>query len=509
MLRQLFAAAAAVVLLAGCSGGDNQSDSQSGDGGKSSASTPPTPAVASFDPPKAFTAVSAIGQPKGPGLSAFNIKAGMVGPAAVFVSPNGISGWNVAGQAAPWNIPAQDVPTTTTASATDPMAVQLNGKEVIAVAFDQRAQGSGTQKARHQINFQWIDPVEGKSLAQVIVDLTPALGPDQGGNRITSQVFDAATGQVAISMSPASDALAKKAGSFTVYADPTTKKGTVVPFLRAGGLLNGVLTGVKGTNQEGSKDLSIALVDAVSGTVKKNTPIAMDYLDTLGSGPKHAYVYGDRYVSAPPGKIEGHYNNSLYSVDLTSGALQEAKGKPVPDDNTSYACWSDQASAFVCNGKSANETVEIFGMDDKTGKKAWGYTKQSSSRVVPEITTAFHGLVYVQAETIPVLLDATTGQDVPTPSPTPAGGATPTGGATSTDGSSPTDGSTPTDGTSPTAGSSSSPGAGSGDGSGLSLYDGTRMSPVMVSQYGGAHLQEPGQYDFGNETILVVLKATA
>jgi hypothetical protein len=31
----------------------------------------------------------------------------------------------------------------------------------------------------------------------------------------------------------------------------------------------------------------------------------------------------------------------------------------------------------------------------------------------------------------------------------------------------------------------------------------------MVSQYGGVHLQEPGQYDFDNETILVVLKATA
>lgn len=508
MLRQLFTATAAVALLAGCSGGDDKAGSESGDGGtQTSAPTPTAPAVSSFDPPKAFAPAAAVGQPKTPKSSQYNVKADMVGQTALYISLEGTSGRNVAGQGTPWNIPSQDAPTTTTSDATAAMPVKVDGKEVIAVAYVQRAQGTGTQKARSQVNFQWIDPAEGKTVASVILDLSAAIGPDQGGDDVVSQAYDPNTGQIAVGLSPNSEQAAKKVGNFTAYADPATKKGSVIPFVRAAGVLNGVVTGAKGTEREGSTDLAVAVADGATGKLKKTTPIPMNYLDPLATASKHAYLYGHKYVSPPPGKYDGHYVSSFYAVDLTTGAVVETKRPPQPKDVPSYSCVADQASGVACNGNDNNENIEILGFDDKTGKKAWGWTTTSANRVVPKITAAFHGLVYAQAETDAVLLNAANGQDVPSPTPTPADGATPTEGSTPSDGSSPTEGASPSDGSSPTNGPSSQ---GPGDtGSDLSLLSGKVKSPTTVTSYGGVYLQDPGGDDYDTETILVVLKATA
>ena len=499
MLRPLITAAAAVALLAGCSGGGDKSDSKSGDDpGKSTSSTPAAPAVASFDPPKAFLAAAAIGEPAIDKVTKYDIESGIVGQTAVYATTEGISGTNVAGQGSPWNVPAQDAPTTTTSDVTKPMAVQLNGKDAVAVAFVQRAQGSGTQKARGQINFMWLDPTDGKKLAQVILDLTPALGPDEGADDVLSQAADPATGQLAVGVSPSSEAAAKKAGQFTVYADPATQKGTVIPNLRAVGLLNGVVAGARGTEQEGSTNLSAALIDATTGAVKKNTPIAMNYLSPTGAAaPKHGYLFGHKYVAPPPGKYQGHYVSSMYSIDLTSGAVAETKFAASPKQSPNYSCWSDEQSAVVCNaGQPGSQSNEIIGFDDTTGKKSWGYTSKSGSRVVPAITAAYHGVVYGQAEAEPILMDAKTGQDIPTPTPTPADGSTP---------STPTDTSSPTAGATPTDESSSTPGGGSD----MSLLNGKVKSPTAVSQYGATYLQDPLGDDLDNLTILIVLKAVA
>jgi hypothetical protein len=130
----------------------------------------------------------------------------------------------------------------------------------------------------------------------------------------------------------------------------------------------------------------------------------------------------------------------------------------------------------------------------------WGYSNTSASRVVPKITAVFHGMVYAQAEALPVIVDAATGKDVPTP--TPADGATP--GATPTDGATPSE-TAPSDGTTPTTGSGNLGGWGD-----TSLLWGKPKSPAMVSQYGSVYLLDPGdKAPLGTETILVVQKAIA
>ncbi len=53
------------------------------------------------------------------------------------------------------------------------MPVQLDGKDVVAIAYVQTVKGNGTQKAKGQVLFQWIDAADGKKVAEVTADLTP------------------------------------------------------------------------------------------------------------------------------------------------------------------------------------------------------------------------------------------------------------------------------------------------------------------------------------------------
>ncbi len=71
--------------------------------------------------------------------------------------------------------------------------------------------------------FQWIDPAYGTKVAEVTADLAKLLGRGHRGNRVLRQAYDAATGQIAIGVTPGSDATEAKAGNFTVYADPKTR----------------------------------------------------------------------------------------------------------------------------------------------------------------------------------------------------------------------------------------------------------------------------------------------
>jgi hypothetical protein len=502
-------AATALVLLAGCGGNDDTTDAKSEGGGETPASTPSTPPVASFDPPKGFVTVSAFGIERNDKDNSYTLSAGMVGQTTLVSGITGLTGRNIAAQGQPWTVPSAAAETTTTSDLTKPMPVKLDGKDVVAIAYVQYDKGNGTQKAKGQVLFQWLDATDGKKVAEVTADLTTVLGPGEGGDDVVSQAYDANTGQLAVGVSAGSPEAAKKAGTFTVYADPKTQKATVIPFVAAAGVLNGTVAGSKGRNQEGAADGTIVIADGASGKISKQIPTKQNYLKPAGNGVKRAYFSGSSYVSSKTGTMESVYNNVLYSVDIATGAVVETKPQLPNDDGIDFTCLGDQANAVVCTTGAQADEREVLGLDDTTGKKTWGYTSESASRIVPTVTAAFHGVVYAQTDAQPVLLDAATGQDVPVSGPTPSSGASPSDGSTPSDGAS--DGSTPSEGATP----SQDPGAqgndpGSANGSDLSYYDNKLRSPTAVTQYGGVYLQDPsGPGSSGFEEILIALKPTA
>ncbi|MEU1629614.1 hypothetical protein ABZ746_30795 [Streptomyces sp. NPDC020096] len=67
-------------------------------------------------------------------------------------------------------------------------------------------------------------------------------------------------------------------------------------------------------------------------------------------------------------------------------------------------CIYDQRSVVVCAGNVA------FGMDPHSGKVLWSLP-DSSGRIAPQVTGAWHGVVYGQTDNGPVALEALTGKD--------------------------------------------------------------------------------------------------
>jgi hypothetical protein len=511
MLRPLVAVTAAAVLLTGCSGGDDKSaDDGSKGGAGQTPGTPSAPAPTAYDPPKAFQAVAASSLAEEKGHSSVEPEVGMVGTTAVANSYSGAVGQSMTGNAKPWQTLATE---TTDGSvvindASRPIAVQLDGKPAVAVAYYQRTKGAGTQKPGVSVLFRWLDPADGKTLSEATVDATGLLGDDEVNSGLpggfTDFFADPATGQLAVGVAPTS-MIGAKSGVITVTGDPATKKGAGVPFMRPAGISKGVVVGAQGKE---NTQRSLALIDAATGRVTKTglLPGLWGLTPTGSNGGKYAYLYGQRYDK---NLGDGEYVGSVYAVDPATGAIVQTKSAVTKTQFLlNYSCLADGQKTVVCTADRPEASeAEIIGFDDTTGRKVWGYTDANAARVVPEVTAAFHGMLYATAENKVVLLDALTGKDIPAPTPTvaPTDSATPGESTTPGDDTTPTDGAASTDAPTPTDGSTDgTPGT-----PGVPVRaqpDFELQSPQSVSEYGGVYLHKK-DLDDESSGILQVLKA--
>lgn len=490
MLRQVFAATAAVALLAGCSDGGDKSTDTPKDGAGQTSSTPTVPAPAAYDPPKAFQGATALTLAEEKGQSSFKPEVAMVGTTAVANSLSGAIGQSVTPGEKPWQTLATETTDESVVinDATQPIAVQLDGKSAVAVAYYQRVKGGGTAKPSVQALFRWLDPADGKPVSEAMVDVTPLLGDDEVNSNLpggfTGVTADPATGQIAVGVAPTS-LIGAKSGVITVVADPGTKKGVAIPFMKPAGLGKGVLVGAQGKD---NTRRTLALVDAATGKVTKSGLLpGLEGLNPTGTGGgKYAYLYGQKYTKGIGAYGLGEYVGSIYAVDPATGTIVQTQSAVKKTRYLiGYSCLADGRKSVVCTTDDGASENEIVGFDDSTGKKSWGYTASSQGRVVPQVTAAFHGMLYAKVEQKTVLVDALTGQDVPAPTPTdsatPGASSTPGDDTTPTEDPTPTDGGTPSDGSTPSA----TPGA---------LVPATPdyelLSPVGVSEYGGVYLRE-------------------
>jgi len=496
--RAVASAAALLILVAGCGGKDDNKGSDAPKDGGEATATPVPPPVASFDPPKGLTPVAAYGVPIESGKSEDRtLSAGMVGQTALVAGQSGLTGRHIAGQREPWTVLSTEKPDTiSTVEHSDVIPLELDGKDVAVIAYSQIDKGNGTQKAKGQLVIQWIDAADGKKIAEVTTDVSAKFGPGATAADITAQAYDAATGQVVFGLL-AQNPATHKSTPFTVFADPKTQQANITAEITPAAVLNGTVVGAKASNEEGAHDGTIVVFDGASGKISKQIPTKMDYLRPAVSGGKHAYLNGSSYV--PNSKsMKYTYDSGLYAVDIATGAMVgQIKSTLGTEKAYGFTCLSDQATAVVCSTGENLGTEEIIGIDDSTGKKVWGYNKNSASRVVPVITGAFHGVAYGTAQEQPVMLDAKTGADIPQPSSgvstTPSASGTPT--------------ETPSD--APTG--TPSQDVGSMFGSDLSQFDpklGT-PSPTAITEYGATYLQNDKADNYDIDKILIAMKPIA
>ncbi|TDW60961.1 hypothetical protein EV653_7522 [Kribbella pratensis] len=512
MLRPMVATTAvtaALILVAGCGGSDKKSDSGSGNGGQSTTSaTPSTPTVPSFDPPKALTVAAAFPSADYQGRSSLDeAQMGIAGQVALIGGFAGLSGHDVANPNNQWMIPSKAADTTTVSGASKPMAAKIDGKDVAVVAYAETDKGNGTQKPKGLVVVQWIDVMSGKKIGEVSTPVSTVQGEGDGAvgsPSLMNTAYDPETGQVAVGVS-AAGSVSVKSIEMTVFADPKTQKSTVVPGIIAAAVANGVVAGAKAASPgENSQDAMVLLVDGASGKVTKQIPAKEGVLKPVAGAAKHAYFYGSRYTNYGQGTTA----EAIISVDLSTGAMVQTVPAVPFESDTTIACYADQATSVVCATTTISQgPQEIMGFDDATGKKVWGFTSKSGSRVVPTVTAAYHGVVYAKAEAQPVLLDAKSGQDLPSAAPSggPSSSDTPSSGVTPSSGDSPSTGDTPSESDSPSDNGT----PGNGD-LGLTLYNGKQESPVAVSPFGGVYRQLPTGNDSSDlESVCIFVKATA
>lgn len=508
MLRPMVATTAvtaALILVAGCGGNDKKSESGSDNNGQSTTSpTPSTPTVPSFDPPKAFTVAAAYPSADYQGRSG-NDKSqmGIAGQVALVGGWAGLSGHDVANSSNGWMIPSKSADTTVVSESTKPMAAKVDGKDVAVVAYAEIDKGNGTQKPKGLVVIQWIDVMSGKKIGEVSTAVSTVNGSGDralGSPGLMNAAYDPETGQVAVGVIAAGSVTVAKT-VMAVYADPKTQKATIIPGINPAAVHSGVVAGEKGSDDASVADGAILLVDGPSGKVTKQLLLKQSVLNPLAGAAKHAYFYGMKYTNYDAGtKVE-----AIFAVDLSTGAVVQTVPTIPQESDSTLACFADRATSVVCTSTTISQgPQEIIGFDDATGKKAWGFTGKSGGRNVPAVTAAFHGVVYARTEAQPVLLNAKTGQDLPSAAPSggPSSSGTPSSGDTPSSAGTPSSGVTPSD--------NGTPGNDNAD-AGLSLFDGRVGSPEAVSPAGGVYRQEPSGNDPSSdlESVCVYLKPSA
>jgi hypothetical protein len=91
-----------------------------------------------------------------------------------------------------------------------------------------------------------------------------------------------------------------------------------------------------------------------------------------------------------------------------------ATGAVLTADDGNYDgvdCHYDSQSVTVCE-KETGDWMATF--DATSGEWLWGLPDEAAGRVAPRVTAVYHGRVYGATSNDAVLLDARTGQDIPT-----------------------------------------------------------------------------------------------
>lgn len=128
-------------------------------------------------------------------------------------------------------------------------------------------------------------------------------------------------------------------------------------------------------------------------------------LDPVGAGLFTAAVGG--FPTRAP--------DSVALLDLSTGRPPAGLDEKALGEPTDLSCWHDRRSMIVCTVVDKQYQKRVFALDATTFKERWAFDGSDKSRLLPRVTTAWHGAVYAATTNGSVVLDALTGKDKATP----------------------------------------------------------------------------------------------
>jgi hypothetical protein len=383
-------------VVAGCGDGGGDTAAQSGSEPPKAASTSARPERKSFDPPKVFAAGASASIPGRnlqqnsdevlATLSDGILYAGGSKSVQAFDGLTGKPLWTVKPTIDPQDQVKAHAP------------VVDESKHVVYYAFSVMVPGKGTTPAHPAIEVMAVDAVSGKQAWTTTVDVESKDPGNTGDGEVT--VVGAGQGTVVITWYSSDFSM----GNTYVLDTGTHQVRWKREQFLAGDVDSDVVVGNAGKPFIGETRVLTAL-GVADGSEKWATPPGQTPAEITPISAKLVATNRQDYGS-------GDWQFDI--LDVTSGkALYTKKVDTALGLSYRATCHYDQKSIIVCDDTDG----EVFAFDTaNVGPKPLWEIVKITSRVPPDVVSAYHGLIYGYgsgAANEPVVLDAQTGQDAP------------------------------------------------------------------------------------------------
>jgi len=283
-----------------------------------------------------------------------------------------------------------------------PTVVDVAGRPAVVAAFPVGVAGHGTTVGHPAVALLAVDAVTYAPVARVRIDLPPSLSD---GDRLRdARVVGEDVGLLVVVAHRGADDAA------TTYAvDPVTGRiGWQRPGFEAAAVLAHRAIGVAsvsagagggasgGGGGDGVRPAALRAGDGTPAWTGTGPPARS--VGLWAAGPALVAV-------TTTGAVDGA--RTLAMLDAATGATRASR----PSDG-GISCRYDERSTTVC-AQDGSGQAWAAGFDAVTGRQLWELPDAAAGRVAPEVSTAWHGVVYGRTENGPVALDAGTGADRP------------------------------------------------------------------------------------------------
>ena len=402
LARLLASAGVTACLLTACGGGSGHPKSggtghekSGGPGRTGPGEATATPTAKAYDPPLKFEDPASQDIAGGLGEGSWSVR--LDGAKAYAASGDEVKAVDALDGKQLWSVKPQGQPSDHTDYGTDdvprPTLVPVDGKPAVLAAFAVTVPGTGTTPDRPRIEVTAVDAASGKRVWTTTFD-RPA------GDDDSPPVIVGSDGNDAV-VSLGQDENAVTFGiAFATRTTAWTAKGFAARFAD-----DGVVVGFADTNG-----------DADGGTVLEGIGSADGKRVWSQDVPKLATV---TVKPVGGGLFTVEWNTPGHDPQFTEALLAASTGRPpVGFSAASVAgldrltCQYDERTTLVCTSEPAQSTSKrVFALDSKTFNELWSIDEKNGSRLVPEVSTVWHGAVYGETDNGSVVLDARSGKD--------------------------------------------------------------------------------------------------
>jgi hypothetical protein len=260
-----------------------------------------------------------------------------------------------------------------------PALVEVGGAPLVLVAFSVTVPGEGTTPAGSRIEVHAVNADD----ASVAWSFEVAIPSES----YPPAILGIADGVLVLDHEEAVSGIDLEARSVRWHADQTH------PNL----LIDATVVGVRHSGATIDVMRVVGLDASDGGQRWIETEESYEYLYLHRAGANHVVITGRSYQNG------SHF---LRYVDSVTGDPAGTRGEDGP---YLLSCVYDAVSISVCQMRDWAAALEV-----PDGDWLWSLPDEQANRVAPTVTAAWHGAVYGETESGPVVLDARTGEDLET-----------------------------------------------------------------------------------------------